>query len=823
MGHEFKSLFQVDTRKLIWLIGITFAVIVTFQYVELPYGNVFSSLFPSSKVSVEEQGGFLDISPSPVESGSHFNGTIAANEIAHDAEIFEGKDIDFDVDVTSEADVGRNKSSAFDEGAEAPKESPTAELVELNNNTTVDNGESSKQEESENSSSAESSSDFNGTIAANETAHDAEIFEGKDIDFDVDVISEADVGLNKSSAFDEGTKAPKDSSTAELVELNNNTTVDNSESSKSEESEKEGNFTNSNNLNQTGAANETAKANDVGASKDGFNSEVSLNRSSTLDKDTISSRESSREESEDLNKISTVNFPESSNNSSTAENVGKTEESSSSKNGTVDINTSNNNIGNGSVSLSTTSTMSSDTGSTSIKSSNSSISSAEQHATPSLDKIEKSKEMQNNFTKSGDDSSPPKAPKMKKKPEMPPALTTIADMNNLFYQSRISYESKTPKWSSRADKVLLEARMQIENAPIIKNDPQLYEPLFRNVSMFKRSYELMENTLKVYVYKEGKRPIVHTPVLQGIYASEGWFMKQLETNKKFVTKNPRDAQLFYLPFSSRMLQETLYVPDSHSHKNLIQYLKNYVDTIAAKYPFWNRTEGADHFLVACHDWAPIETRGHMANCIRALCNSDVREGYVFGKDVSLPETYVRNPQKPLKDLGGNPPSKRPILAFFAGNMHGYLRPILLEQWGNKDPDMKIFGNMPVVKGKMNYVRHMKSSKYCLCPRGFEVNSPRVVEAIFYECVPVIISDNFVPPFFEVLNWESFAVFILEKDIPNLKKILLSIPKKRYRQMQLRVKKIQKHFLWHPKPERYDIFHMILHSVWYNRVFQMKSR
>ncbi|GMI84356.1 hypothetical protein like AT4G32790 [Hibiscus trionum] len=838
MGHELKSLFQVDTRKLIWFIGITFALIVTFQYLELPYGNVFSSLFPSGKVSVMEQGSFLDISPLSSESGSDFNGTIAANETAHDAEIFEGKDIDFDVGVISEADVGLNKSSAFDEGTGAPKESSTAELVESNNNTTVENGESSKSEESESPSSAESGLDFNGTIAANETVHDAEIFEGKDIDFDVDVISEANVGLNKSSAFDEGNEAPKESS-PELVELNNNTTVDNGESSKSEDSEKEGNFTSLNNLNQTGAANERAKANDVGASKDGFTSEVSSNRSSILDKDTISPRESSKEESEDLNKISTVNFPESSNNSSAAENVGKTEENFSSENGTVDVNTSNNNIGNESVSLSPISTLSPYTGlgttnttlekdvetnvSTSIESSNSSMSSVEQHATPSLDKNEKSREMQNNFSKSGDDSSPPKAPKMKKKHGMPPALTTIADMNNLFYQSRVSYESKTSRWSSKADEVLLEARLQIENAPIIENDPRLYAPLYRNVSMLKRSYKLMENTLKVYVYKEGKRPIVHTPVLQGIYASEGWFMKQLETNKKFVTKNPRDAQLFYLPFSSRMLEETLYVPDSHSHKNLIQYLKSYVDTIAAKYPFWNRTEGADHFLVACHDWAPSETRGHMANCIRALCNSDVREGYIFGKDVSLPETYVRNPQKPLKDLGGNPPSKRPILAFFAGSMHGYLRPILLEQWGNKDPDMKIFDRMPNVKGKMNYVRHMKSSKYCLCPKGYEVNSPRVVEAIFYECVPVIISDNFVPPFFEVLNWESFAVFVLEKDIPNLKKILLSIPAKRYRQMQMRVKKIQQHFLWHPRPEKYDIFHMILHSVWYNRVFQMKSR
>ena len=125
----------------------------------------------------------------------------------------------------------------------------------------------------------------------------------------------------------------------------------------------------------------------------------------------------------------------------------------------------------------------------------------------------------------------------------------------------------------------------------------------------------MESTLKVYVYKEGKRPIVHTPFLKGIYASEGWFMKQLEANKKFVTKNPREAHLFYLPFSSRMLEETLYVPDSHSHKNLIEYLKNYVDMIAAKYSFWNRTEGADHFLVACHDWVCFSCFLGFRHCI----------------------------------------------------------------------------------------------------------------------------------------------------------------------------------------------------------------
>lgn len=300
-------------------------------------------------------------------------------------------------------------------------------------------------------------------------------------------------------------------------------------------------------------------------------------------------------------------------------------------------------------------------------------------------------------------------------------------------------------------------------------------------------------------------------------------MKILESNKRFVTKNPRKAHLFYLPFSSRQLEEVLYVRDSHSHKNLIQHLKNYLDFIGAKYPYWNRTGGADHFLVACHDWAPAETRKYMAKCIRALCNSDVKEGFVFGKDVSLPETFVRIARNPLRDVGGNPPSKRPILAFFAGRMHGYLRSILLDYWEQKDPDIKIFGPMPKVKGGKNYLWHMKNSKYCICAKGYEVNSPRVVESILYECVPVIISDNFVPPLFEVLNWESFAVFVAEKDIPNLKKILVSIPEKRYREMQMRVKKLQPHFLWHARPQKYDMFHMILHSIWYNRLYQITPK
>ncbi|XP_048227659.1 probable glycosyltransferase At3g07620 isoform X2 [Ricinus communis] len=401
--------------------------------------------------------------------------------------------------------------------------------------------------------------------------------------------------------------------------------------------------------------------------------------------------------------------------------------------------------------------------------------------------------------------------------------TSISQMNSLLLQSFVSSHN-VPQWASACDRQLLSAKLKIQNAPNIRSSQGLHASAFRNVSMFKRSYELMERLLKVYVYKEGEKPIFHQSKMRGIYASEGWFMKHIEGNKKFLVKDPRKAHLFFLPFSPQMLRTVIFGQKLQSQKDLEEYLKNYVDLVARKYSFWNRTGGTDHFLVGCHDWASRITRKYMQNCIRVLCNANVAKGFKIGKDTTLPVTYIRSAENPLKDVGGKHPSERYTLAFFAGGMHGYLRPILVQFWENKESDMKIFGPMPRdIEGKRLYREYMKSSKYCICARGYEVHTPRIVEAILYECVPVIISDNYVPPFFEVLNWEAFSVFVQEKDIPNLRSILLSIPEEKYLEMQLRVKMVQQHFLWHKNPVKYDLFHMILHSVWHNRIFQMKNR
>ncbi|CAM6113527.1 unnamed protein product [Calypogeia fissa] len=364
------------------------------------------------------------------------------------------------------------------------------------------------------------------------------------------------------------------------------------------------------------------------------------------------------------------------------------------------------------------------------------------------------------------------------------------------------------------------ARQAIDGATLADSDRRLHGVIYNNVSAFSKSYELMEEMFKIYVYKDGEPPLVHVGPSLGIYASEGKFLEQISKGSSFIVEDPELAHMYYLPYSVAQMVLNIYVEGSHSMQPLNDFVKDYVDQVAAKYPFWNRHHGADHFFLACHDWGPATARDHdelRKNAMKVVCNADVSETYVLGKDASLPEIYLHD-YKPVK-VGGPGAARRKFLAFFAGQkMHGHVRPVLLEHWKDKDPDMKIYEVLPKdVERKMNYVEHMKNSKYCLCAAGFEVNSPRIVESIYYECVPVIIADNFALPFSDVLNWSTFSVTIPESDIPNLKTILLNISDRKYNAMQKRLSKVRRHFIWNDEPVKYDVFHMIMHSVWMSRL------
>lgn len=154
---------------------------------------------------------------------------------------------------------------------------------------------------------------------------------------------------------------------------------------------------------------------------------------------------------------------------------------------------------------------------------------------------------------------------------------------------------------------------------------------------------------------------------------------------------------------------------------------------------------------------------------------------------------------------------RTKLAFFAGSINSPVRERLLQVWTN---DSEIIVHL----GHLNtpYADELLSSKFCLHVKGFEVNTARIADSIYYGCVPLIIANHYDLPFSDILNWKSFSVIVATLDIPLLKSILKNISSVEYKILQENVLKVGKHFRWNSSPVDYDAFYMVMFDLWIRR-------
>jgi hypothetical protein len=76
-----------------------------------------------------------------------------------------------------------------------------------------------------------------------------------------------------------------------------------------------------------------------------------------------------------------------------------------------------------------------------------------------------------------------------------------------------------------------------------------------------------------------------------------------------------------------------------SYEKMTTIVENYVQSIISKYPYWNQTDGADHFFVICHDIGVEVADGVpflKKDPIRLLCPSTYDTHSIPYEDVALP-------------------------------------------------------------------------------------------------------------------------------------------------------------------------------------------
>ncbi|CAI9786853.1 unnamed protein product [Fraxinus pennsylvanica] len=335
--------------------------------------------------------------------------------------------------------------------------------------------------------------------------------------------------------------------------------------------------------------------------------------------------------------------------------------------------------------------------------------------------------------------------------------------------------------------------------------------------------------LKVFVYelpsKYNKKILQKDPrCLTHMFAAE-IFMHRFLLSSPVRTLNPEEADWFYTPVYTTCDLTPNGLPLPFKSPRM---MRSAIQLISSNWPYWNRTEGADHFFIVPHDFGAcfhyqeekaIE-RGILTLLQRAtLVQTFGQRNHVCLKDDSITIPPYAPPQKMQTHL--IPPSTpRSIFVYFRGLFYDvgndpeggyYARGARASVWEN-------FKNNPLfdisTEHPSTYYEDMQRAVFCLCPLGWAPWSPRLVEAVIFGCIPVIIADDIVLPFADAIPWEDIGVFVAEKDVPKLDTILTSIPiDEILRKQRLLGNPSMKQAMLFPQPAQpRDAFHQILNGL-----------
>ncbi|CAG8517868.1 13446_t:CDS:2 [Dentiscutata erythropus] len=280
----------------------------------------------------------------------------------------------------------------------------------------------------------------------------------------------------------------------------------------------------------------------------------------------------------------------------------------------------------------------------------------------------------------------------------------------------------------------------------------------------------------------------------------------------YVTKNPEEADLFYIPFFGSCYLFNCWINNSWNQTKRCQvdtvYLEPLMNYIIQNFVYWNKTNGANHFMIHPMDSSDdyYSKKEMFQNSIYLTTIGDKRNlGYqnfrryhniVIPSATPILDTYHIDPLKYVNENGN--PFGRDIKGLFRGccaNVNATdaysdgIRHVIfnglkgLPGWNigeSSDPEV--------------YAKLLARSKYGLTPSGWTLDTARIWEYIAFGVVPIVIADGIIEPFEDDTDWDSMIVRVRRSDTHRINEILDSISEE-YQKKRERVWRIGKYLVF----------------------------
>lgn len=269
--------------------------------------------------------------------------------------------------------------------------------------------------------------------------------------------------------------------------------------------------------------------------------------------------------------------------------------------------------------------------------------------------------------------------------------------------------------------------------------------------------------LQIYVYDIPKR---YRPTKELALVSETFYAIDAYFRTYCRTTDPSAADYFYVPL------------------NLIQFQFRGQDPgdIVAHLPYYN-PKNHDHLLVAAGDFSNRSRTNHHGEAYPQIY--DWLDGFtllalestsdlIYGQDIGI---------MPINTLVSQPvynTNPRCYLYSFLGELHHALLPKdhIREQVATLPiyPDALIARAIdPHTRARLkqtyscvdDFELVARNSVFTLCPAGYGRWTYRLFQAIQWGSIPVLLSDDYVPPFGDTIPWDTFCIRMPERNIATL--------------------------------------------------------